>query len=140
MCCTSLYHIFCCNMFVFACPKIASNHCRLSALKRNIRIYLHIFFKPDSKQKYLQVEQKQLSCGFIFLICQFKDLFCNIKLFLDMQKRTYCNKICDKVMYNTYCIVSFVLFVFILCFVYPMLPISMDFPFWIAPSVFSDVY
>ena len=83
MCCTSLYHIFCCNMFVSACPKIASSHCRLSALKRNIRIYLHIFFKPDSKQKYLQVEQKQLSCGFIFSICQFKDLFCNIIALLE---------------------------------------------------------
>ena len=37
-----------------------------------------IFLKPDSKQKYLQVQQRQLSEGFIFAICQFKDLFCNI--------------------------------------------------------------
>jgi hypothetical protein len=36
-----------------------------------------IFLKPESKQKYLLVEQMQLS--FIFAICQFKYLFCNIK-------------------------------------------------------------
>ena len=38
---------------------------------------------------------------------------------------------------NTYCVVS--------CFVfhrlvYPMLPVSLDYPFVIAPSVFSNVY
>jgi hypothetical protein len=33
--------------------------------------------------------------------------------------------------------------VYVLCFlrlVYPMLPVSLDFPFFIAPSVFSNVY
>ena len=34
----------------------------------------------------------------------------------------------------------FVLFVFILCFVYPMLPVSRECPFVTAPSVFSNVY
>ena len=34
----------------------------------------------------------------------------------------------------------FVLVVFVLCFVYPMLPVSLDCPFSIAPSVFSNVY
>jgi len=34
----------------------------------------------------------------------------------------------------------FVLFVFVLCPVYPMLPVSLDCPFLIAPSVFSNVY
>ena len=34
----------------------------------------------------------------------------------------------------------FVLFVFVLCLVYPMLPVSQDCPFLIAPSVFSNVY
>ena len=46
MCCTSLYHIFCCNMFVFACPKLARSHCWLFALKRNIRICPHISYPP----------------------------------------------------------------------------------------------
>jgi hypothetical protein len=32
----------------------------------------------------------------------------------------------------------FVLFLF--CIVYPMLPVFLDFPFLIAPSVFSNVY
>ena len=32
------------------------------------------------------------------------------------------------------------LFVFVLCHVYPMLPVSLDYPFMIAPSVFSNVY
>jgi hypothetical protein len=32
------------------------------------------------------------------------------------------------------------LFVFVLCFVYPMLPVSLVWPFLIDPSVFSSVY
>ena len=32
------------------------------------------------------------------------------------------------------------LFLFALCFVYPMLPVSLDYPLFIAPSVFSDLY
>jgi hypothetical protein len=33
----------------------------------------------------------------------------------------------------------FVLFVFVLCLVYPMLPVSLDCLFLIAPSVFSNI-
>jgi hypothetical protein len=36
---------------------------------------------------------------------------------------------------NTYCIVFLGLFVFVLCLVYPILPVSPDCPFLIAPSV-----
>ena len=32
------------------------------------------------------------------------------------------------------------LFVFVLCLVYPMLPVSLDFSFLIAPSAFANVY
>jgi hypothetical protein len=32
------------------------------------------------------------------------------------------------------------LFVFVLCLVYPLLPVSLDCPFCIAPSVFNNVY
>ena len=39
---------------------------------------------------------------------------------------------------NTYCVVFIVLFV--LYFVYQMLPVSLDCPFVIVPSVFSNVY
>jgi len=35
---------------------------------------------------------------------------------------------------NTYCVVFF------LRLVYPMLPVSLDCPFFIAPSVFSNIY
>ena len=35
---------------------------------------------------------------------------------------------------------DFDLFVFIRCLVYPMMPVSLDFTFLIAPSVFSNVY
>ena len=42
---------------------------------------------------------------------------------------------------NIYCVVFFILFfVFPFCFVYPMLPVSLDFSFLIAHSVFSNVY
>ena len=37
-------------------------------------------------------------------------------------------------------VVFFSLFVFVLCFVYPMLPLSLDCSFLIAPLVFSNVY
>jgi hypothetical protein len=36
--------------------------------------------------------------------------------------------------------VFFVLFVFVLCLLYPMFPVSLDWPFFITPSVFSNVY
>ena len=39
---------------------------------------------------------------------------------------------------NTYCVVF--LFLFVLCFVYPMLPVSLDYPLFLAPAVISDVY
>ena len=38
------------------------------------------------------------------------------------------------------CVVLFVLLVFVLCLVCPMLSVSLDCPFLIAPSVFSNVY
>jgi hypothetical protein len=36
--------------------------------------------------------------------------------------------------------VFFVLLVLVLCIAYPMLPMSLDCPFLIVPSVFSNVY
>ena len=39
-----------------------------------------------------------------------------------------------------FCVVCFQLCVFVLCYVCPMLPVSLDCPFLIAPSVFSSVY
>jgi hypothetical protein len=36
---------------------------------------------------------------------------------------------------NKYCIVFLGLFVFVLCLVYPILPVSLDCPFLISPSV-----
>ena len=39
-----------------------------------------------------------------------------------------------------FCVVFFVVIVFVLCHVYPMLPVSLDCPFLIAPSVFSNLY
>ena len=40
---------------------------------------------------------------------------------------------------HTYCVVLCFCFVF-LCLVCPMLPVSLDCPFLIAPSIFSNVY
>jgi hypothetical protein len=42
-------------------------------------------------------------------------------------------------LFSSLCCV-FVLFVFVLCLVCPMLPVSLDCPFLIAPSIFSNVY
>ena len=39
-----------------------------------------------------------------------------------------------------FCVVSLCLFVFVLCLVYPMLPVFLDFPFLIGSSVSSNVY
>jgi len=38
------------------------------------------------------------------------------------------------------CVMFFVLFVFVHCLVYPMLPVFLDYLFLIAPSLFSNVY
>ena len=38
------------------------------------------------------------------------------------------------------CVFVFILFVFVLCLVYTLLPDSLDCPFFIDPSVFSNVY
>ena len=43
-------------------------------------------------------------------------------------------------LFSFLCCVFFVLFVFVLCLVNPMLPVSLDCPFVIAPSVFFNVY
>jgi hypothetical protein len=39
-----------------------------------------------------------------------------------------------------FCVFCFVLFVSVLCLVFPMLPVSLHCPFLVAPSVFSSVY
>ena len=57
----------------------------------------------------------------------------------------YCiSCVCLRIRIPTFCCCSsfkfFVVFFFVLCLVYPMLPISLDCPFLIAPSVFSNVY
>jgi hypothetical protein len=44
------------------------------------------------------------------------------------------------VVLSTCYVVFFVLFLFVLCFVLPLLPVSLDCLFLIAPSVLSDVY
>ena len=41
---------------------------------------------------------------------------------------------------HTLILVGYVLLIFVLCLVYPMLPVSLDLPFLIFPSVFSNVY
>ena len=41
--------------------------------------------------------------------------------------------------YNVTCVSGIVLFVFVLCLVCPLLPLSLDCPFLIAFSVFSDI-
>ena len=44
--------------------QISTSLCRF--YKQFLTALFGIFFKPDSQQKYLQVEQRQLSQGFIF--------------------------------------------------------------------------
>ena len=41
---------------------------------------------------------------------------------------------------NTYCVEFFALFIFVLCLMCPMLPVSLDCPFLIVPLVSSNVY
>ena len=40
--CIEHYHIFCCNMFVFACPIIDRSQCWLYALRENIGKYSYV--------------------------------------------------------------------------------------------------
>ena len=39
-----------------------------------------------------------------------------------------------------FCVLFFLLFVLVMCLVCPMLPVSLDFPFLIAPLGFNVVY
>jgi hypothetical protein len=39
-----------------------------------------------------------------------------------------------------FCFMPFNLFVFVLCLVLPMLPVTLDYPFVVAPLVFTNVY
>ena len=56
----SYYHIFCCNMFVFACPIIARSQCWLFALRANIRIGPRIsVFVPEFNFRYLHSGLKE---------------------------------------------------------------------------------
>jgi len=49
---------------------------------------------------------------------------------------SYLRYLCVRIVVsNKYCVVFFVLFVFVLCLVYTMLSVSLDCPFLIAPSV-----
>ena len=50
-----------------------------------------------------------------------------------------CGFVFGIVVSNTYCVVFFALFVFVLCLVYPALPVSLNCPFLFASSVFSNV-
>jgi len=42
--------------------------------------------------------------------------------------------------FAVFCLCVRALFVFVLCLVYQMLPVSLDRPFVIAPSVFSNIF
>ena len=56
---------------------------------------------------------------------------------------TYLRYVCllaYTVVFNTYCVMLFVLLVSVLRLVYPMLPVSLDCPFLIAPLVLSNIY
>jgi hypothetical protein len=46
----------------------------------------------------------------------------------------------ELLIFLVFCVVFLVLFVFVLYLVYLMLPVSLDCPFLIASSVFSNVY
>ena len=54
--------------------------------------------------------------------------------------RTQISVGCVLLIFLTFCVVFFDLLVFGMCLVYPMLQVSLDCPFFIAPSVFSYVY
>jgi len=49
------------------------------------------------------------------------------------------SKILLLLIFLVFCVVFFALFAFVLCLVYLMLPVSLDCPFLISPSGFSNV-
>jgi len=60
----------------------------------------------------------------------FSSVYCNVLVQLFEKQRYRCSNYPGLVL---------VLFVVVLCLVYPMLPVSLDCPILIAPSVFSKV-
>ena len=105
---------------------------RIRKSKKNRQYNGQIFWVPCCDVRY------------IFLIKR-----CSVRLYLKFFAYVICVCFCI-VVSNTYCVVIFVLVVFVLCtqmlpffldcLVYPMLPVFLDCPFLIDPSVFSKVY
>ena len=81
----------------------------------------------------------------VYILSPYRTLGCRLQptlispLFLDLSLQKNKNKNINFVVSHAYCDVFFVLLVFILCLVYPMLPVSLDCPFLIAPPVFSNI-
>jgi hypothetical protein len=63
-----------------------------------------------------------------------------VSIFGEKHYRAYMFCICK--IYRIWCSTHIVLyfFFFFLCLVYPMLPVSLDCPFLLVPSVFSNIY
>ena len=78
------YHIFCCNMYVFACPIIARSQCCLFALRANIRICPQIsVFTPEFNFQYLHSGLKDYMSKYKERWC-IKSDFNQINIFLNI--------------------------------------------------------
>ena len=76
-----------------------------------------------------------LDCPFLIAPSVFSNVYFPVFLCLDC---TRCSSISGLSIIDS---LRFSLtFIFVLCLVYPVLPVSLDCPFLIAPSVFSNVY
>jgi hypothetical protein len=66
---------------------------------------------------------------------------CSVRLYFQLFYLHYlCLFVYSGVQHILLCVFVFVLFVFVLCLVYPMLLVTLDCPFVTAPLVFSSVY
>jgi hypothetical protein len=87
---------------------------------------------------YLSCVLCTLCCQFLWIVYFWLPLWYSLKFICPVSCVPYVASFSGLYIYD--CPFGILWRVFVLCLVYPMLPVSLDCPFMIAPLVFSDVY
>ena len=93
-------HIFCCNMFVFACPIIAKCQCWLFALSGQISVFA-LFALKYPYLPYLPSNIRICPHISVFSpVFNFRYLHSGLKDYMSTYKERWCIKICIKSYFN----------------------------------------
>jgi hypothetical protein len=127
--------MLCCDIHLYQKEdKYGSNKYAVYIFHLNFTYLVHYFIWIDC------TTGSTLHCNRFSSVWFFDSNWCKRKS-LEGSCLIYIIRVCLRIVVsNIYCVVFFVLFVFVLFLVYPLLPVSLDCPFLIAPSVFSNIY